>query len=230
MTEEAKFDAYAEDYDAALAEGLSVSGEDKDYFAHGRIAWLTKYLESQRIKIGSVLDYSCGTGTATPYFFDVMKAKRLVGVDISPKSIEVARRDHQSERTQFSSFDEYTPSQEIDLAFCNGVFHHIPRADRAASLDYIQRSMKPDALFAFWENNPWNPGTRYVMRRCPFDADAITLTPPEARRMLSAAGFEIVSTNFLFIFPRILAPLRRLEPLAARLPFGAQYQVLCRKK
>ena len=32
------FDKYADDYDAALAEGLSVSGEDKDYFARGRVA------------------------------------------------------------------------------------------------------------------------------------------------------------------------------------------------
>ena len=29
------FDAYVEDYDAALAQGLSISGEDKNYFAQG---------------------------------------------------------------------------------------------------------------------------------------------------------------------------------------------------
>jgi hypothetical protein len=31
------FDAYAEDYDVALARGISVSGERKDYFAQRRI-------------------------------------------------------------------------------------------------------------------------------------------------------------------------------------------------
>ena len=35
MTLDNDFDAYAEDYDAVLAQGLSVSGEDKDYFAQG---------------------------------------------------------------------------------------------------------------------------------------------------------------------------------------------------
>jgi hypothetical protein len=35
----AEFDKYAADYDCALAEGLSISGEDKHYFAQGRIAW-----------------------------------------------------------------------------------------------------------------------------------------------------------------------------------------------
>jgi hypothetical protein len=33
-------DAYADDYDAALARGISVSGEQKNYFAPPRIEWL----------------------------------------------------------------------------------------------------------------------------------------------------------------------------------------------
>ncbi len=81
-----------------------------------------------------------------------------------------------------------------------------------------------------WENNPWNPGTRYVMSRIPFDRDAVTLTPREARALVRANGFDIVDTTFLFIFPRALRWLRALEPPLARLPFGAQYQVLCRKR
>lgn len=35
-----EFDQYAAEYDAALARGLSLPGEDKSYFAEGRIAWL----------------------------------------------------------------------------------------------------------------------------------------------------------------------------------------------
>ena len=83
---------------------------------------------------------------------------------------------------------------------------------------------------AFWENNPWNPGTRYVMSRIPFDRDAITLTPPEARRMLQAGGFDILRTDFLFIFPRVFSWFRGVEPFLVQLPLGAQYQVLCRIK
>jgi hypothetical protein len=67
------------------------------------------------------------------------------------------------------------------------------------------------------------------MSRIPFDRDAITLAPPETRHLLKEGGFEILRTDFLFIFPRMLKPLRALEPLVSRLPFGAQYQVLCRK-
>jgi SAM-dependent methyltransferase len=227
MTDRAEFDSYAEDYDEALARGISVSGESKDYFAHGRISWLTRYVVERGIRAGTVMDFGCGTGSATPHFFEVLKAERLIGLDTSGKSLDVARREHSHGSAQFFSFDDFIPSAEVDLAYCNGVFHHVPPDERAASLDYIYRSLRPGALFSFWENNPWNPGTRYVMSRCPFDRDAVTITAPEARRLLKAAGFRVLSTNFLFIFPRILKPLRTLEGPLSRLPLGAQYQVLC---
>jgi hypothetical protein len=88
----------------------------------------------------------------------------------------------------------------------------------------------PGGMFALWENNPWNPGTRYIMSRVPFDKDAITMTPPETRRLLRNAGFEIVRTDFLFLFPHLLRALRPLERVLAPLPLGGQYLVLARKR
>ena len=90
-------------------------------------------------------------------------------------------------------------------------------------------SLRPGGLFALWENNPWNPGTRWVMSRIPFDRDAITIPPPEGRRMLTAAGFAIEETAYLFIFPRALKWFRPLERRLTRLPLGAQYLTLARK-
>jgi hypothetical protein len=84
-------------------------------------------------------------------------------------------------------------------------------------------------VFAVFENNPWNPGTRLVMRRIPFDRDAETLSPPAGRRLLRSAGFEVLRTDFVFFFPRALHILRPLERRLARLPLGAQYLVLARK-
>jgi hypothetical protein len=98
-----------------------------------------------------------------------------------------------------------------------------------SAVDYILRCLRPGGLFALWENNPWNPGTRYVMSRIPFDRDAVTITPPQATKLLRARGFQILGVNYLFFFPRFLKSLRFLEPYASRIPMGAQYQVLCRK-
>jgi len=225
-----EFDAYAAEYDAALAQGLSISGEDKHYFARGRIAWLADGLKQLQARPRSVIDFGCGTGSAAPFLLDLMGVKSVLGIDISAKSLEVAKRTYGSACTQFLLVSQYQPSERIDLAFCNGVFHHIPIAERAAAVNYIHRSLRPGGLFAFWENNPWNPGTRYIMSRVPFDRDAIPLTPPEAQRLLRAGGFEILQTDFLFIFPRILRWFRRIEPFVSRLPLGAQYQLLCRKR
>jgi SAM-dependent methyltransferase len=223
------FDQYAEDYDSALDQGLSVSGENKDYFAQGRIAWLSSLLRRWRQDVRAVIDFGCGTGTSSPYFFDLLGAESVLGLDISPKSLELAKNTYGCERAHFLLFKQYQPREQIDLVFCNGVFHHIPVNERAATINYIYRSLRPGALFALWENNPWNPGTRYVMSRCPFDKDAITLTPPQARRLVRAGGFQVLRTDFLFIFPRALRWLRWLEPYVSEMAFGAQYQILCRK-
>lgn len=223
------FDGYAADYDVALSRGLSITGEDKSYFARGRVTWLRNCLKQIDGPVRSAMDYGCGTGSSSRLVFDLLGVDCLIGTDTSSKLLEIAKREHGSQRTQFFLHDQYEPSGQLDLVYCNGVFHHIAPTERAAAVDYIYRALRPGGLFAFWENNPWNPGTRYVMSRIPFDRDAITLTPPEARRLLRARGFEILRTDFLFIFPRPLSWLRCVEPFLTRLPFGSQYQLLSRK-
>ena len=224
-----EFDRFATDYDRALAEGLSVSGESKDYFAEGRVKWLADCLRRLSRKPGRLLDYGCGTGSATPFLAQFIPFNSLLGVDVSSASLGVARRVHGSAKVEFVTLNEYQPAGRIELAFCNGVFHHIPLSERANAVKCVYDALEPGGLFSFWENNPWNPGTRYVMSRIPFDRDAITLTPPEARHRLRAGGFEIIRCDFLFVFPHFLSWFRRLEPLLSALPLGAQYHVLCRK-
>lgn len=220
------FNEFAGNYDAALDRGISLSGEDKDFFARGRVEWLRSCIQDSRPQ--RVLDYGCGTGSASPLLHRVLGARAVVGVDTSVESIAVAKRSAAS-GISFSSIDEYRPAADIDVAYCNGVFHHIPLAERAGAIQYVRDSLRPAGLFSFWENNPWNPGTRLVMSRIPFDRDAILVSALEARRLLRAGGFEILGTHFLFVFPKMLSALRALERSLTRLPLGAQYQVLCRK-
>src|SRR6185436_14755102 len=61
-----EFDGYASEYDAALAQGLSVSGEDKTHFARGRVDWLAKRLAPLQQHPRAVMDFGCGTGSSTP--------------------------------------------------------------------------------------------------------------------------------------------------------------------
>lgn len=223
------FDAYAAGYDAALAQGLSVSGENKDFFAQRRAAWLAKRVAQLGIRAQTAVDFGCGTGSATPFLLQSLGLACVVGLDPSAASIAVARQTHGSERASFMTLQDYKPESSVDLVYCNGVFHHIPVAERAGAVRFIHQILHPQGLFAFWENNPWNPGTRYVMSRIPFDREAITLSPTEAARMLQSGGFRVLRKDFRFYFPRILSWLRFLERPLVRLPLGAQYLLLCRK-
>ena len=67
------------------------------------------------------------------------------------------------------------------------------------------------------------------MSRIPFDRDAITIAPREARHLQRNAGFEILRTDHLFFFPRMLRWLRPLERMLVIIPLGAQLLVLARK-
>jgi len=223
-----QFDRYAKDYDLWLDEAISVSGETKDYFAGARISLLSASLGSDATRIASVLDFGCGNGSATPHFFACLPVKKVLGVDLSGEMIDAANRVYGSDRARFISLADYRPNEEFDLVFCNGVFHHIPNAERSSALDIIRRSLQPQGVVSFWENNPWNPGAMYIMKKCAFDKDAETISSPQATRMLTRAGFHIINTRYHFVFPRVLRALRATEPLLAALPIGAQYHVLSR--
>lgn len=229
--EAAEFDEFAGDYDAALNQGLELSGEGKEYFAAGRMRWLARLFERMGERPRTAVDFGCGTGTATPFFFKFLDIEMLTGTDPSEKSLETALGhwgDRHPETTFALSGNE--PEAAADLVYCNGVFHHIPPAVRTGAIEQIARSLKPGGLFALWENNPWNPVTRYAMSRVPFDRDAVLVWPAQARRLMREGGFEVLRTDFVFFFPNLVRGLRGLEPSLCKVPFGGQYLVLGRKQ
>jgi len=223
------FDDYAESYDDDLHRGLSASGERKEYFAEGRLRHLSERLMALGHVPDAVLDYGCGDGTTAPLFLSVLGTTSVVGVDTSEKALARATAAFGSDQIRFSTPSAMKPTPQFDLAFCNGVFHHIPPDARSDAMRYVHASLKPGGIFAFWENNPWNPGTRWVMHRIPFDRDAITISAPTGRRLFGQNGFQILSTDFLFVFPRVLSWFRPLEPHLVSTPLGAQYLILGRK-
>jgi len=225
-----EFNRYANDYDHMLDHGLAISGEGKEYFAQRRIDWLKNSLAHMGFSPRHIMDYGCGTGMTAALLHEQFHDSAIVAVDPSAKLIDRAKAKHGSAQVQFELCQEYRPQEAVDLVYCNGVFHHIPIVHRALAAQYVWRSLRPGGLFAFWENNPWNPGTQYVMSRIPFDRDAITLTASEAQALLKTSGFHIVSTDFLFIFPHCLSLFRCVEPYVSSVPFGAQYLVLGRKE
>lgn len=227
--EPAEFDQFTATYDSDLQQALSITGEGKEYYATARVNFLRRCLSYDPVPIVRILDFGCGIGSNCPILLDILKAKFILGTDVSASSIQKAEALYGSKSLSFQTTNAFHPDGSMDLVFCNGVFHHIPPAERNIALATIREALKLGGMFAFWENNPWNPGTKYVMSKCAFDENAITLTIPEAKRLLRQAGFQLLRTDSLFYFPRSLAFLRPAERLLTRLPFGGQYQILCRK-
>jgi SAM-dependent methyltransferase len=224
-----EFDRYAHSYDTILEETLRITGENKDYFARGRLECLARCLARLGKNAGLVLDFGCGTGSTIPLLFEFLGAERIIAIEEFGEMAELARARFGSERVSIRAGSDSLASAVCDTVFCSAVFHHIPSGDRAGVARQIFEYLKPGGLFAFWEHNGWSPAARYVMSQCEFDRGCIPLSAAEARKMLRAVGFEIVRTDFRFIFPRALRWFRGLEPRFTRIPLGAQFQVLCRK-
>jgi SAM-dependent methyltransferase len=224
---QSEFDSFAQSYEQGLAKSLAITGEGREFYAQKRIDWTAECLARLNLPARRILDYGCGDGANVPVLAARFQAEQVLGVDVSSESIAVARRAHASRALNFLCTSEWVPDGTVDLAFTNGVFHHIAPSQRHECLAAIRRSLRAGGVFAFWENNPWNPGTHYVMSQCAFDQNAIKISPREAREILLRAGFKILRTDSLFYFPRQLRFLRAAESWLRGLPFGGQYMVLC---
>jgi trans-aconitate methyltransferase len=217
-------------YDEMLQQGLDLAGESKDYFIDGRVAYLRERLE-RRGPIRRILDFACGVGDASQRLADAFDAEEVVGVDVASGAIAEARRRVGDPRIRFAELADLEPSPHFDLCYVNGAYHHIPVDQRDAVTRRIHDVLRADGAFALFENNPYSPAARLVMRRIPFDRDAVMLRPAVARRVMARAGFDVAGpTAYLFVFPNALRALRRLEPRARPLPIGAQYLVLGRRR
>jgi SAM-dependent methyltransferase len=220
----AYFDGYAQRYSEVLQRSLNATGEDQQYFAKRRVEITRDLLAERQASIDKVVDFGCGLGTAAPHLLQHLKPRSIVGVDVSREILKEAKARNESAQVSFAHVEDF--NEGADLVFCNGVFHHIAPVKRREALEFVRHVLGNGGYFAFWENNPLNPGTRYVMSRCEFDRDAVVISPKEARTLLEEDGFEIVRSRSAFFFPRSLAWMRGLEkPLASTL-LGGQYLLL----
>ena len=224
---ETLFDLSAE-YQQMLRQGVDLTGEDPSYFMRRRVADVKRSLPPLW-RVNRILDFGCGIGESSAYLAGVFPGAAVVGIDTAANALRTAQERYGSPRVTFGTLDLLGRTGRFDLCYVNGVFHHIEPAQRPGIVLSIRNCLSPGAWFALWENNPWNPGTRMVMSRIPFDRDAKTLSYLEAQNLVKAAGFQLgAPTRFLFYFPRSLSFLRSTERFFVHLPLGGQYCVLAR--
>lgn len=105
-----------------------------------------------------VLDLGCGAGRYA--IRCAQTAQEVIGVDLSPKSIELAKQNAADlGLSNFSGlvFDFKTVRWEnyFDLALAINVLHHTSEAELV--LRNLRLSLKPGGSLVLFENNPLNP-------------------------------------------------------------------------
>jgi len=225
------FDKHSSTYDEDLEKGLVLSGESASYFANGRVDSVKCYLDSKNQRIESIIEFGCGSGNNIHFLRKYFPQAWICGLDLSSKSMSVCKKRYAADdQISVEEIALHSPPPPVDLVFVNGVFHHIHPEDHGVNLDYIQSILKPGGLLVIFENNPFNPGARWVMSRIPFDQDAVMVNPFHLLKQITSRNFVGSFLNFFFIFPKILAGLRRFEKRFINLPIGAQYGLFTHKR
>jgi SAM-dependent methyltransferase len=216
-----EFDQFAKKYDhvlqAAIPEGLNEDG----YFAEYKVQMMVNLLSGK--KNLRILDFGCGAGRSLPYLKRHFPDAEIWGYDVSPSSLVVAAARAPGVHLISEWCD--LKSIQFDAILAANVFHHIPASEHLRSLSECRSALAPQGKLFLFEHNPYNPLTRWIFERCPFDVDAKMIKLKHALILAKEADFRSVSHGYTFFFPRPFALLRLLEPYLHWLPIGAQYYV-----
>jgi len=115
MSAAPQFDSFADSYDEVLNQALAATGEDKDYFANGRVRWLQHRLKKLSRQPQSILDYGCGIGDTCVLLRQAFDAQSAVGLDVSAGSIDVARTRHHSSGCGFMTIARHAVSGTVAM-------------------------------------------------------------------------------------------------------------------
>lgn len=156
--------------------------------------------------LGKVLSLGCGDGQ-----FECMLAPfatRVVGLDISPQGIEIARRRAATTRAanaefRCMSFSDLRWDEHFDLIVCLAFLHHVPEQELPALLQRCFRHLKPGGFF--YSQDPNRKGVlRKICRRLHGEmyakfhsADERELEPETLRDDLLQAGFHPVELRHI---------------------------------
>lgn len=140
------FDQYAPRFDTALVGGLNYRAPALLYAAAARACDAGR----RPMKFRTMLDLGCGTGLAAMAFRS--SVEQMVGVDLSPEMVQVARNKALYDRLAVDDLatflaEETARGGAADLVVAADVFVYLP--DIALVASAVAQVLTPDGLFAF---------------------------------------------------------------------------------
>ena len=223
--EQHEFDQYAQHYETVIDQYVEFSGQSQDFYTRAKADHLRLILERKPSTARlSVLDIGCGHGLIHPYLNDTRYL--ITGIDVAEEAIKVAR--HTNPHVLYDQYDgTHLPyaDDSFDVAFTICVMHHVPVHQWDGFVSEARRVLRPGGTFVVFEHNKLNPLVQWVVRRHPFDRNAVMLTAWRARKLMQRAGFRQVECTHILFFPFEGPLFRRIEGFLPWLPMGAQYFV-----
>lgn len=196
--------------------------EQRKYFVEPHIPAFAQF---ERWKGKRVLEIGCGIGTDTINF--ARQGALVTAVDLSDKSIEVARRRAEvfglSDRIRFfhgnaEELSSFVPVEPYDLIYSFGVIHHTPHP--GAVLDELRKYVTPESTLKvmvynrrswkvlwivavygrgqFWRERELTATYSEAQTGCPV---TYAYTPSEGRQWLREHGFTATEVFADHIFP-----------------------------
>lgn len=223
MVDKIDFDDYAEEYDDINANIGTFFSKDSGYFNEYKVKIVASALSSEP---KSILEYGCGVGKNIEFLLKHFKNSKIYGCDISQKSIDIARRNYPSVNVFLC---DKIPEKKFDFVFISNVYHHVPISERENVTKEIYKLLEDDGTGFVFEHNPYNPITRRIVDKCPYDKDAHLLSMKDLLSLYSKNGFIVQKKKFTLFFPEILKCLWGIEKYIGFIPLGGQYYIQFRK-
>ena len=226
--QDAEFDVYDDTYQSLVEDSMGFSGMSHDYVTRVKADII---IETATRRFGSlagrkVLDVGCGVGLTDVHLQG--QPWQVYGTDVSSKSVAQAKQRNPAVAYEVGS-EERLPfdDETFDLCFTICVMHHVPPAAWVEFLREMRRVLKPGGMAMVLEHNPFNPLTRLVVNRCPFDANAVLLTPRTLREKVATADLKLLSTRYFLFTP--WEKLKFVDRAFNWFPLGAQYVVVAER-
>ncbi|AWV97361.1 class I SAM-dependent methyltransferase [Arcticibacterium luteifluviistationis] len=110
-----------------------------------------------------VLDFGCGTATLCELLLAKHKVAVMVGLDVDPRILEIAKKKSIPGLTLKAFDGETIPFQDqyFDKVISSWVFHHLTTAEKLSAFKELKRVLKPDGVFVLAD---WGKASNPVQR------------------------------------------------------------------
>ena len=163
-TRSGEFDNFARDYKSLLDRSVKISGDSSEYFCEYKARYVARTMGAQFS--GKILDFGCGIGLLSVHLKKHLPAATIHGYDVSSQSLQLIPPELTCQGRFSDQLDDL--DDDYELAVLSNVMHHIPKDQRQRTIVDITAHLAAGGKLILFENNPWNPVTRWVVRHCPF--------------------------------------------------------------